>query len=235
MSIYEKTKCLICRGNSSKLIFTDTLDLSFSKNPTLIQEGNPDNLIMVYECNLCSFARVLNIPRNKDFFTHLYNIQKGGTKHSLRRKRHTIFEHLCSTLKGLCLGAGSIICDVGCGDGTFLKRISEMGVRGVGIEINKEQAFFAKKNLGLEVHNSDLIKAPLKNNFFDALTFIDVLEHIPNFKEYLQTAHQLLKVNGYLLIKVPNFKFQKLKYLFLEKTRSTSLGITSKSLTYKLF
>ena len=60
------------------------------------------------------------------------------------------FEHMA---KELGLEKGMVICDVGCGYGDWLKYCrDEIGCEAVGINITPEQADFAEREYGLEVH-----------------------------------------------------------------------------------
>src|ERR1700730_635287 len=64
----------------------------------------------------------------------------------------------------------------------------------------------AARSLGPDrVHNGDLIAAQLPSKKFDAITFWDSLEHLPNPRAVLQEAKRLLRPGGIVLIGLPNF------------------------------
>ena len=98
------------------------------------------------------------------------------------------FEHMA---KELGLEKGMVICDVGCGYGDWLKYCrDEIGCEAVGINITPEQADFAEREYGLEVHvtnwkdiltNSDWQKKLYGR--FDAVTFMDTVEHYVSMED----------------------------------------------------
>lgn len=112
--------------------------------------------------------------------------------------------------------------DVGCGSGEFLETMKEH-FQVQGLEINEEAAKFSRAN-GFKVHSSPFISLPIQNQY-DVISFVDVLEHLPQPKEHLLKAHQLLKEEGMIFIKVPNYPMQLKKQLYFQKRNKTSLVI----------
>ena len=96
--------------------------------------------------------------------------------------------------------------DVGCHSGTFtediLKKIKTKEV--YGIDISPSAIALAKKRIPhghFEV--SDAAKLPFKDNFFEAVFCLEVLEHVDNPQEVLNEIKRVLKVNGYVVLLVP--------------------------------
>jgi cyclopropane fatty-acyl-phospholipid synthase-like methyltransferase len=98
----------------------------------------------------------------------------------------------------LGLEPGMTICDVGCGYGDWLRYCrDEVGCEAVGINITPEQADYARREYGLEVHVSnwkDIVTNPdLQHKLygrFDAVTFMDTVEHYVSMEDRNNLARQ---------------------------------------------
>jgi 2-polyprenyl-3-methyl-5-hydroxy-6-metoxy-1,4-benzoquinol methylase len=116
------------------------------------------------------------------------------------------FEELLSILREnrVDLTNKSVI-DVGCGNGLFLKILSENYILGnqTGMEyVNAAIEVAGKINPGPEyvLHN-------IENSFprkFDAVFCTEVLEHIPNPGKAMKNMLEMLNNNGVLILTVPN-------------------------------
>jgi len=98
------------------------------------------------------------------------------------------------------------ILDIGCGGGLFLSLLKQAGAEVIGIELSDSRAQYAKTKHGLEIN-----KYPIENDFwqkryanhFDAVTLWDVIEHVNYPFQTLQSAANVLKQGGLLLIDTP--------------------------------
>jgi 2-polyprenyl-3-methyl-5-hydroxy-6-metoxy-1,4-benzoquinol methylase len=100
---------------------------------------------------------------------------------------------------------GSVL-DVGCGLGFFLRALDGNRWERHGIEPMPVPYREASRALGPNrIHNSDLISAGLSSAQFDAITFWDSLEHLPNPREILAEAARLLRPGGLVVIGIPNY------------------------------
>lgn len=64
---------------------------------------------------------------------------------------------------------------------------------------------FAEKTYGINVHQGGLATAGFEPASFDAITFWDALEHVPDPLQHLQLVAGLLKDNGVLIVNYPNY------------------------------
>lgn len=97
---------------------------------------------------------------------------------------------------------GIKLADLGCGTGGFLLKLKEAGVDGVGVE-KSPQAVAQAQTRGLTVSEGSVESPPLKEGFFDVVTLLDVLEHLPDDAAGLLSARRLLTPNGKLIVTVP--------------------------------
>jgi cyclopropane fatty-acyl-phospholipid synthase-like methyltransferase len=96
------------------------------------------------------------------------------------------------------------ILEVGCGTGHFLDLIQQAGASCVGLEFNKKAIAEATQR-GFRVHNEFLMDhAARHEKVYDVVASFQVLEHIPDVKDYFDSARRCLKPGGRLIIGVPN-------------------------------
>lgn len=130
----------------------------------------------------------------------------------------------------------STIVDVGCGDGFFAGKMSNIfpHKKIVGIDIseqainlakllnNNHNVNFAKKNIGLDKMEQS----------FDVATLIEVLEHIPpqNIDSFLNGLYNVIKKDGILILTVPstNLPIGNIKRHFQHFTADSLNNILSK-------
>lgn len=93
------------------------------------------------------------------------------------------------------------ILDIGCGDGQLLKNIC--GKVKVGTDISKGICRNVQKNdFFLIIADSEYL--PIKNNYFDMVTCINVIEHVSNEESLIKEAKRVLKKGGLLILITPN-------------------------------
>lgn len=108
------------------------------------------------------------------------------------------------------------VLDVGCSTGNLGKSIKEKYSSEVyGIEVNKEMAKEAKKNLDKvlieNIENVDFSDNFFKNKF-DLIVFGDVLEHLVNPWKVLKESVTVLESSGYIIASIPNVKHYSIFY-----------------------
>lgn len=109
------------------------------------------------------------------------------------------------------------VLEVGCAFGSFVEAGLEAGIKIRGIELNNAAVEIAKgKNLPVTRQNlSDFANAHVET--LDAVCSFQVLEHVPNPKDFLEWSIQSLKIGGQLIICVPNSEsFLKNQYNLLD-------------------
>lgn len=98
------------------------------------------------------------------------------------------------------------VLDIGCGGGLFLSLLKQEGAEVMGIELSDSRAQYAKTK-----HNLEIYKHPIESDFwqkgyashFDSVTLWDVIEHVNYPFQTLQSAANVLKAGGLLLIDTP--------------------------------
>lgn len=103
-----------------------------------------------------------------------------------------------------------VVLDFGCGVGTLFLFFQELGIKKVIAYDNEKQAINGSKKL-LEKYNINNIKLinsvedfeNLDRENIDAITALDVLEHITKIDDILDNFYRILKVSGTLYVSGP--------------------------------
>ena len=123
--------------------------------------------------------------------------------------------------------AGSWL-DAGCGFGedTFYLARHTNG-RIVGLELDEIKLLEASRRFQEEIHASrvafccgDVLHAPFRSGTFDAILMTEVLEHLIEPQEGIQTCQSLLRAGGILIVSTPslhNLNYTVNPFLVLEK------------------
>jgi SAM-dependent methyltransferase len=96
--------------------------------------------------------------------------------------------------------------DVGCGNGLFLKRMSDLGWIAQGVETDTRSARVARETYGFEVYGGTLQDAGFPADSFDAITMSHVIEHLRDPLLVLAECRRILKPGGVLVVTTPNYK-----------------------------
>ena len=116
------------------------------------------------------------------------------------------FKHQAAILAKYLPIQNAKVLDIGCGGGLFLSLLQQAGANVTGIELSDSRAQYAKTQ-----HNLEIDKHPIESsywqtgfaNHFDAVTLWDVIEHVNYPQQTLQSAVNVLKPGGWLLIDTP--------------------------------
>jgi len=99
------------------------------------------------------------------------------------------------------------ILDVGCGDGNFTVMIAKAcKAREVyGIEISEKGVEMARKN-GIKCYQLDVDEEdfPFEDNYFNALTALELIEHLYDPDHFLDEVYRVLKPDGLFILSTPN-------------------------------
>lgn len=120
--------------------------------------------------------------------------------------KHLAFSYYTRTISALkLLPKKGLILDLGCGDGAYIQEIINDNFI-IGTDINFKILPKVRTTNSLFI-NVNAEKLPFKNNMFDSILCIDVIEHVENDKKIIKEVSRIIKKNGHLVISVPNKNF----------------------------
>lgn len=99
------------------------------------------------------------------------------------------------------------VLDIGCGRGIFLELLKEIGVHGVGVDLDPKVVAEAREK-GLEAHVADALEfMAARPGGFDGIFMGHIIEHfVPrDALDLLLHCRQALKPGGILIVQTPNF------------------------------
>lgn len=136
------------------------------------------------------------------------------------------------------LKTGDIFLDIGCGAGNLCRAATELFTIVHGCDISQEALSIAQQQ-GIICHHIDLNQdtLPFETGTFDAVTALDLVEHLFDPSTFLNEVHRIIKPGGQLILSTPNFrKVKNLWRLFgqgrFPKTSGDSEGWDGGHLAY---
>lgn len=195
------TVCLVCGHSGFRSLFTAT-DRLYQTTQRQFQ---------VVACQSCGLIRLAPQPDPRElplyYPAHYWFAPDTTLAARLEEsyRRVVLRDHVRFVTRALAeSGETGPVVDVGCGGGLFPRMLRERGIPALGLDASPDAAAVAWKTNGVPVTCGDLARAPLAPGACAAITMFHVLEHLYDPRTYLQSARDLLKPNGRLIVQVPN-------------------------------
>ena len=94
--------------------------------------------------------------------------------------------------------------DVGCGPAFFLHRAIDFGWEVGGCDISGFAQRYARDRFGIDIHCGEVASLDLPPGHYDAVTYLDVVEHLRDPKSDLATGYRLVREGGVMVVSSPN-------------------------------
>jgi SAM-dependent methyltransferase len=97
--------------------------------------------------------------------------------------------------------------DAGCGTGYGSAALADTGARVLGIDVAAEAVAHARANYGrpgLEFEEASCTAIPATDGAFQLITAFEVIEHIPDWREFLREARRVIDPAGIFVVSTPN-------------------------------
>ncbi|WP_184423591.1 class I SAM-dependent methyltransferase, partial [Thalassotalea piscium] len=130
-------------------------------------------------------------------------------------------EYLKSLISGV--NKEDKLLDIGCGAGELIEYTQQQGIISKGIDIS-EKAIASCREKGLDVNLSDALiyLSTEKENTYDYVTLIHIIEHIPpkKLRDIFNLVYFVLKPKGRIFIETPNVQslFTLSRYYYMDST-----------------
>jgi len=208
--------CWVCGGG--KLRPTHEAIFEFSRyaeqDPELAKYSGQH--VALTRCAACGFTQPAALPTLDRYFARMYDqrwSEEWMTREYTSAYKDLIFHSVLRHLARRLPISRRTLLDLGAHVGRLLRLAREEGWTAEGVELNPQTASFASAATGLPVHQADVRALAGAGRRYDAVTFIDVLEHIPDPVSALVAARRVIAPRGWIAIKVPNGPVQLQKEL----------------------
>lgn len=197
-SVVTMSECNFC-GEASL-----TIDIEF-------------NGFTIYTCNACQLSKVYPTPDTSKIYSDFSdNMAQGNSKSYISyfkskpaHFKYFIYEHRIKPLEKYASAIFNdkkcCVVDVGCGSGTFLAYMRLLGFENLwGLDYNQRNVEQIRDSFKINAIHGDVnnLKLVPKANL---LVLYDVLEHVPDPKNYLNSLYEHLDNSGIIQIRVPNY------------------------------
>lgn len=166
--------------------------------------GTPQRIgnMAMMRCTACGFLWLGEKILSE---SHYGDLDIGATEQKVKRRKRNVLDRLKKIRRFISL---DYTCDVGTGDGLFLKMLKNKGYAGCwGVEPSDSGARHSRA-LGLDVEQGCIrdIAALKKGRPVKVVTMYHVLEHLDDPRADIARLRDLLPSGGHLVIEVPNLR-----------------------------
>jgi SAM-dependent methyltransferase len=199
-SVDGASPCCVCGGSDLVKRFAVAGEVGpQGMIPTTDRFGTA--LADVVRCRRCGHMQLEQLPSEADLAEAYeraestdYVEEEAGQRQTARAVLGAIEEHV----------APGELLDVGCWVGFLLDEARQRGWNTTGVEPSRFASAFARERLGLNVLNADLLTDRLPEGRFRAVFMGDVIEHLPDPREAVRRAGDLLAPGGVLALALPD-------------------------------
>lgn len=206
--------CWVCHGQSLVRVHEDHIDLAqYSQQDPELSSYTGSKFWLV-RCSGCDFIQPEALPTLPNYFDRMYDQQ--WPQEWLEREfvcgyKDFIFKQVLSKMAERLPVDNRHLLDIGCHVGRLIHLAQQEGWQAEGVELNPKTSTYAALKTKLPVHRMNARELIAEGKSYDAITMMDVLEHIPEPLDMLASLRELLKPGGWLAVKVPCGPNQLLK------------------------
>ena len=209
--------CWICGGTQLRGVHEALFEFSIYADQDPEIARYTDEHVMLVRCVACGFTQPQALPTLDRYFARMYD-QRWSEEWMAREYesgyKDLIFRTVLRRLARMLPSPRRSLLDLGAHVGRFIRLAREAGWTAEGVELNPQTAAFAAAATGVPVHRADAAALADAGHRYDAVTFIDVLEHIPDPVSVLSGIRRVIAPGGWLAVKVPNGPVQLQKELW---------------------
>jgi SAM-dependent methyltransferase len=205
--------CWVCGSDKLTREHDAILDLDLYREQHPQMAAYSGETVWFRRCSRCGFTQPERLPSLTGFFDLLYDQLWSADwvqQEFESSYKDFIFHTILDGLQTRCAHRGRLL-DIGAHAGRFMHLARSAGWMPEGIELNPRTAAFAAMRTGLAVHAVNVDRLPLAAAGYNAITLIDVLEHVPDPMMLLSRIDGALESGGWIAVKVPSGPGQRRK------------------------
>lgn len=123
------------------------------------------------------------------------------------RGMHIYDEHMSRYSSVTKTVAGKRVLDIACGTGYGSKMLAQTAKHVYGVDISEESIAYAKDWYGapnLDFITGSAESIPLEDNSVDIVVSFETIEHIPDYRKFLDEVKRVLVPGGQFIVSTPN-------------------------------
>jgi len=165
----------------------------------------------LYECPSCGYQSFFPRPKSTTQFYQQSSYFHDGQKFLQERNKkiditllpqyQTFVKRLDQIIRSKNFKKGARLLDVGCGSGLFVYLCRKSQIEARGIDISKP-GIELSRSVGGNCYLGDFIREH-RSTKVDYITMFDVIEHVPNPREFFLKVNTSLKKGGYFIFTTP--------------------------------
>lgn len=213
--------CWICGGSDLAPVHQGLFDFTEYKEQDPELARYTGARFWLNRCPNCGFAQPDALPTLPNYFDRMYD-QRWAEDWIEQEFESEAKDYIFKIVLGeLDRHAGDRrrLLDVGAHVGRLMHLAERSGWQAEGIELNPRTSAFAARKTGLPVHRVNAHSLAREAKRYDAVTLLDVLEHIPDPVRLLAGLRELLETRGWIAVKVPCGPAQLLKERIRSRAR----------------
>jgi SAM-dependent methyltransferase len=116
-------------------------------------------------------------------------------------------EHMARYTFAVRLARGKRVLDAGCGAGYGSAELAQVAEKVTGVDVAAEAVDYARENYpapNLEFEQASVTSLPFPDASFDLITAFEVIEHLEDWRGFLQETRRVLAPSGQLIVSTPN-------------------------------
>ena len=192
--------CRICGSDEVALVKPANISSQVQSKDFQITDHHYGVTLAIYRCDKCGFMQCTEVADTVNFYQALEDPEYEAGRSLRLLQAKAILKTVIQTIS--VLHSGSRLLDIGAGSGILVEAATNMGFDAEGIEPSNWLQALAVKN-GCRVH-SGVLPHPAVNGPFDAVTIIDVIEHVDDPRALLKSAASLVSQSGVVVIVTPD-------------------------------
>jgi SAM-dependent methyltransferase len=197
----EYVSCNLCGSEEYRVLFKpDESQKSLEK--ISITDIDFSSFGQVVRCRSCGL--IYKTPREpEEYFAKLYGTAVEEKYLEEEAGRSASFSRGLNVIESIHGRKGKLL-EIGCSVGLLLNLAKRRGWEVCGIEPSSWAAEYASNKFGIDIKCGIFDNTDFDANCFDAVVFIDVLEHLFDPCAALLEANRILNKNGVVYIVTPN-------------------------------
>lgn len=205
----KKISCAVCHSNDYRVKYLECID--YAKIDFSPRRAPSKNHCRIVQCNTCGLVYA-NPVLNDEHILQLYKDSVFINEAQVELMAEDYLDQLKKA--GLFIYKRDNLLEIGCGNGSFLKKAMEFGFANVyGVEPCKHSVDQAPVSLKGNIVNDIFRDGHFESNFFDVVCATQVFDHLTDPNDVLKNLYRVTKENGHILIISHNVRFILTKIL----------------------